>query len=324
MPTVTLRNVEDAQVAIAPFVKATPLLRSSFLSSMCNAKVFLKLENQQVTGSFKPRGVFNRLLHLTADQRTRGVVTASAGNHGQAVAYAAKQLGFSATVVLPNGMPQVKVEGIRRYGAEVLIHGTFFDEAEEMAKEVAKNSGRTFVSAYNDDLIVAGHGTLGLEIMEDLPDVQAIIVPVGGGGLIAGVAAAAKAKKPSLQVLGVQSEASPVMHDSLRAGRIVELQNPHARTIAEGLFGGLEKDAITFKIVQERVDNVFVVEEESLRLAIRLLWEKEQQRVEGSAAASVALMLENKNLFAGQTVVAVVTGGNIGEDLFQSIVFSEN
>jgi threonine dehydratase len=324
MPKVTLKSIMDARKAIAPFVKATALVRSSFLSDLCGGEVFLKLENQQVTGSFKPRGVFNKLLHLAADERARGVVTASAGNHGQAVAYAAKQLGFSATIVLPAGMPHVKVEGIKKYGAEVVTYGSFFDEAEQKAKELAKSSGRIFISAYNDELVVAGHGTLGLEIVETLPGVQTIIVPVGGGGLIAGVAAAAKAVKPTLRVFGVQSEASPVMHDSLRAGKIVDLQNPHAQTIAEGLFGGLEKDAITFDIVKDCVDDVLVVREESIRQAIRLLWDRDQQVVEGSGASCVALMLENMGLVEGQIVVAIVTGGNIDDSLFRSIVAQEN
>jgi threonine dehydratase len=324
MPKVTLKCVQDAREAIAPFVKATPLVRSAFLSDLCGGDVFLKLENQQVTGSFKPRGVFNKLLHLTDDERARGVVTASAGNHGQAVAYAAKQLGFQATIVLPTGMPHVKVEGIKKYGAKVVVCGSFFDEAEQKAKELAKSNERIFISAYNDELVVAGHGTVGLEIVETLPGVQTIIVPVGGGGLIAGVAAAAKAVKPTLRVLGVQSEASPVMHDSLRAGKIVDLQNPHAQTIAEGLFGGLEKDAITFEIVKDCVDDVMVVKEESIRHAVRLLWDKDQQVVEGSGASSVALMLENKGLVKGQTVVALVTGGNIDDSLFRSIATQES
>ncbi|HTY74716.1 MAG TPA: pyridoxal-phosphate dependent enzyme, partial [Candidatus Nanoarchaeia archaeon] len=180
MPVVDVRSVQIAREAIAPFVKATPTVRSSFLSNLCCGNVFLKLENQQVTGSFKPRGVFNKLLNLTNDERTRGIITASAGNHGQAVAYAAQQLGFSATVVLPEGMPQVKVEGIKSYGAEVVICGRFFDEAEEKAKKLAQSSGRVFISAYNDALVVAGHGTLGLEILVEVPKVSTVIVPVGG------------------------------------------------------------------------------------------------------------------------------------------------
>ena len=320
MPLVILKSVQDARSAIEPFIKVTPVVRSQFLSDFCEGDVFLKLENQQVTGSFKPRGVFNKLLHLSSEERARGVVTASAGNHGQAVAYAAKQLGFSATVVLPTGMPHVKVEGIRKYGAEVVVYGSFFDEAEERAKEIATESGCVFISAYNDELIISGHGTLGLEILGDLPKVQTIIVPVGGGGLIAGVAGAVKAVRPELRVLGVQSEASPVMHNSLHAGKVVDLLTPQAETIAEGLFGGLEKDAITFEIVQELVDDVMIVREESLKRAVRLLWEKDHQRVEGSGAAGVALLLENKDLFEGETVVAVVTGGNIDEALFRSII----
>lgn len=320
MPAVTLKLIQQAQTAIASCVKTTPLTFSPYLSWLCGCEVFLKLENLQVTGSFKPRGVFNKLLHLGGAERKRGVVTASAGNHGQAVAYAAKQLGFSATIVLPEGMPKVKVDGIRRQGAEVVTLGSYFDEAEQHARKLAQSTGRVFVSAYNDELVVAGHGTVGLEIMQDLPRVQKLVVPVGGGGLVAGVAAAAKALKPSVRVLGVQSEASPVMCDSLRAGKIVPLKTPQAQTIAEGLFGGIEEGAITFAITRDLVDQVHTVKEQTLRESVKLLWEKDHQRVEGSGAAGVALMLENKALFAGQTVAVVVTGGNIDEALFQCIL----
>ncbi len=317
---IKLKNVKEAQKVVAKVIETTLLTRSPFLSDFIGGNVFLKLENQQITGSFKLRGVYNKPLHLTPDELSHGVVTASAGNHGQAVAYTAKQLGFPATVVLPVGTPKIKIEGVKRYGVKVIMFGSFFDEAEEKARTLAEANGCVFVSAYNDELVVAGHGTVGLEIVEALPTVEAILVPVGGGGLIAGVATAVKALKPKVRIFGVETELSPVMLYSLHAGRIVDFVNPHLDTIAEGLFGGLEKDAITFDIVRQQVDEVLAVKEKTLRRAVRLLWEKDHQRVEGSGAAGVALMLERKEVFEGKTLVVLISGGNIDDALFNSII----
>ena len=189
---VTLQDIEQAQKTIAPYAIPTPLTRSKFLSELCSGEVFLKLENQQVTHSFKIRGVINKLLSLSAEEKAKGVVTASAGNHGQAVAYGAQKLGFSAQIVVPTDTPKIKVDGIKQYGADLLLFGDTYAEAEKKAKEIATQEGRLYISPYNDELIVAGHGTVGLEILKELPNVDVVVVPVGGGGLIGGIAIAVK------------------------------------------------------------------------------------------------------------------------------------
>jgi threonine dehydratase len=321
MPMITLKNIQDARNAIAPFIKWTPLVRSQFLSDLCGGNVFLKLENLQITNSFKPRGAFNKLLHLSAEEKIGGIITASAGNHGQAVAFAAQKLNYPARIVLPETTPKIKIDGIKKYGVDPVLFGDVYDEAEQRAKDLARKDGLVFVSPYNDELIIAGHGTIGLEVIEALPNVDTVIVPVGGGGLISGISIAIKSTKPNVQIIGVQSEASPVMYESLKAGKIVDARK--TESIAEGLSGGIEKGSVTFKIVQEYVDEVLLVREETIRRAVYLLWDSEKQVTEGSGAAAVAPIIENKYLFGGKTVVAVITGGNIEAKLFQSILASE-
>jgi threonine dehydratase len=318
---ITLKNIEDARKAIAPFVKCTPLVRSEFLSTACGCPMFLKLENLQITNSFKPRGVFNKLLHLSAEEKDKGIITASAGNHGQAVAFAAQTLNYPARIVVPITTPKIKIEGIRKYGADLVLFGDTYDEAELKAKELARRDGCAFVSPYNDELIIAGHGTVGLEILEALPKVDTVMVPLGGGGLISGISIAVKSSRPDVQVVGVQSQSSPVMYASLQAGKIVDVQRAEAKSIAEGLSGNV--GPITFEIVQKYVDRVVLVKEETLRHAVYVLWTYDKQVVEGSGAAAVAPVIEDKPLFKGRTVVSVVTGGNIDSDLFQSIIASE-
>jgi threonine dehydratase len=318
---ISLQAIRDAREAIAPFVESTPLVRSQFLSNLCGCSVFLKLENLQVTNSFKIRGAFNRLLHLSLEEKTRGIITASAGNHGQAVAYAARKLNFPAKIVVPETTPKIKINGIKKYGVGLVLFGDTYDEAEQKAKDLARKDGLVFVSPYNDELTIAGHGTIGLEIIEALPNVDTVIVPIGGGGLISGISIAIKSTKPNVQIIGVQSEASPVMYESLKAGKIVDARM--TESIAEGLSGGIEKGSITFKIVQEYVDKVLLVHEETIRRAVYLLWDSEKQVTEGSGAAAIAPIIEKKNLFGGKTVVAVITGGNIEAKLFQSILASE-
>jgi len=318
---VTLENIKDARKAIAPFIKCTPLVQSEFLTTFCGCPLFLKLENLQITSSFKPRGVFNKLLHLNAEEQNRGIITASAGNHGQAVAFAAQKLGYYARVVVPKPTPRVKIDGIKKYGADLVLFGENYDEAERKAKALAREDGCAYISPYNDELIIAGHGTIGLEILEALPDVDAVMVPLGGGGLLSGLIVAVKSIKPEVQVIGVQSKSSPVMYESLKAGKIVAVKKV-GNSVAEGLSGNV--GPITFGIVQKYVDRVVLVEEETLRHAVYLLWAHDQQVAEGSGAAAVAPVIENKPLFKGKRVVSVVTGGNIDRDLFQSILASES
>jgi threonine dehydratase len=318
---VTLRNIQDARKAIDPFIKHTPLVQSKFLSTFCGCPLFLKLENLQITGSFKPRGVFNKLLNLSSEEKESGIITASAGNHGQAVAFAAQKLKYYARVVVPLSTPKVKINGIKEYGADLVLFGESYDEAERKAKELAQKDGCAYVSPYNDELIIAGHGTVGLEIIDDLPNVDTVLVPLGGGGLISGVSIAIKDCKPETQVIGVQSKASPVMYESLKAGKIVDFTKAAKRSVAEGLSGNV--GPITFAIVQKHVDSVVLVKEKTLKHAIYFLWNYGKYVIEGSGAAAVAPVMENKSFFKDKIVVSVLTGGNIDADLFQRILRSE-
>lgn len=318
---ISLQDIKDARETIGKLVKKTPLIHSKFLSNFCSGEVYLKLENLQVTNSFKIRGALNRMLRLNAEERKCGVITASAGNHAQAVAIGAEMLNLPAKIIVPKSTPKIKINKIKKHNIELILYGDIYDEAEQKAIELAKEEGLTYISPYNDKFVIAGQGTIGLEILEDLPSADTVIVPVGGGGLISGISIAVKSIKPSTLVIGVQSEASPVMYASLKAGRIVDVEM--RESIADGLFGGIEKGSITFEIVQKYVDWLLLVKEETIRKAIYLLWNKEKQVVEGSGATAIASIIENKSLFTGKTVVAVITGGNIDEKLFINILASE-
>jgi threonine dehydratase len=318
---VSLQDIEDARKSIRGLVKRTPLTRSRFLSGLCGGEMYLKLENQQVTNSFKIRGALNKMLHLTAEEKERGIVTASAGNHAQAVAIGAEKLNIPAKIFVPKTTPRMKIDKIQEHNVELLLYGDVYDEAEQKAIGLAKKEGLTYVSPYNDEFVIAGQGTVGLEILEDLPKVDSIIAPVGGGGLISGIGVAVKSIKPNVRIVGVQSEASPVMYESLKAGRIVDIDV--GESVADGLHGGIEKGSITFEIVQAHVDDFLLVREDTIRKAIALLWKKEGQVAEGAGAAATALVMENKGLFRGETVAAVVSGGNIEEKQFRNILASE-
>jgi threonine dehydratase len=320
---INLQVIQAAQRQIAPYIKPTRLVVSKFLSDLCNSRVYLKLENEQYTNSFKMRGVINKLLNLSTEQKNMGVITASAGNHGQAVALGAQKLGFRAKVVVPKSTPKVKLEGIEQYGAELLLYGETYTEAERKAKELSKIDGQLYISPYNDERIIAGHGTIGLEILKEHPETDMVVVPVGGGGLISGIAIASKALKPGIEVFGVQSTATPIMFESLRKGAIVLPHRHEPKTIAEGLSGSIEKDSITFPIVQQFVDEVLLVREEAIRHAVVMLWLNDKLKVEGSAATTAALLIENKYLFAEKTVTLVLTGSNIDEALFQTLLVWE-
>ncbi len=318
---VSLETISKARKDITRFIKQTPLVRSSFLSKTCHGDVFLKLENMQITKSFKPRGAVNKLLHLNANEKDLGIITASAGNHGQAVAYAAQKLGLPVRVVVPVSTPHVKIEGMKKYGVDLVLFGDNYDEAEKRAKELARIDGCVYISPYDDELIISGHGTVGLEIVEALSDVDVVVVPVGGGGLISGISIAVKSLRPNVEVVGVQSEASPVMYESLKTGKIVAAAK--GKTIAEGLSGGIENDSVTFEIAKDCIDRMLLVKESAIRHAVYLLWAHEKQVVEGSGAAAIVPILENGDLFKGKKTVCAITGGNIDEDLFKAILASE-
>lgn len=318
---INFQDIKDARERIGNLVKRTPLVHSEFLSDFCGGEVYLKLENLQITNSFKIRGALNKMLHLSTEEMKRGVITASSGNHALAVAVSADKLDLSAKIVVPRNTPKLKIERIKKYDVELILHGDVYDEAEQKAIELAKEEGLTFISSYNDKMVIAGQGTIGLEILEDLPGVDTVIVPVGGGGLISGISIAIKSIKPSVQIIGVQSEASPVMYESLKAGKIVDVEI--RESIAEGLSGGIERGSITFEIVQKYVDDLVLVKEETIRKAIYLLWKEEKLVAEGAGAAAIAPIIENKDLFRKKTVVSVISGGNIDDELFRNILDSE-
>ncbi|MFQ6126061.1 MAG: threonine/serine dehydratase, partial [Candidatus Heimdallarchaeota archaeon] len=259
----------------------------------------------------------NRMAQLSPDERRQGVITASSGNHGQAVAFAAEELQLAAKIIVPTNVSKVKLDKIKKYDVELIQYGDY-DDVEQKAIEIASKQGLTYISPYNDELIIAGQGTLGLEILEGLDTVDTIIASIGGGGLIAGVALAVKSINPNIQVFGVQSKVAPTMYESYKAGKIVIVEEENS--IADGLRGGLEKGAITFELIQNHVNELFLVKEETIKRAIYLLWEKEHQIVEGAGAISIAPILEQKERFRGKTVVSVISGGNIEDTLFQEIL----
>jgi threonine dehydratase len=310
-----LRDVYEARGRIGELVRETPLEFSTWLSDICGGQVWLKLENQQLTGSFKARGALNKLLRLPEEQRNRGIVAASSGNHAQGIGYAARMLGVDATIVVPSNTPDVKLDAIRDYGVELVVHGEEYMDAERLARRMEREEGKPFVSGYNDLEIIAGQGTVGLEMLEAVPDIDLLLVPVGGGGLISGIGCAVKAIDRDIEVIGVQSVASPVMCESVRRGRIVEIELEDS--VAEGLHGGIEEGSVTFEMCREYVDDFILVREENIVRAIGLMLTKQRQVVEGAGAVGVAAIMEDPERFAGLNVGVVISGGNVDTELIK-------
>ncbi|MEZ4589320.1 MAG: threonine/serine dehydratase [Gemmatimonadales bacterium] len=299
-----------ADERIAPHVRRTPLLESAWLSEATGATALLKLESLQHTGSFKLRGALNKVLSLTPEERARPIVTASTGNHGAAVAYALARVGLTGTVYVPHDAEPSKVARIERLGARVVAHGRDSAEAESYARALAAREGHVFISPYNDPDVVAGQGTAGLEIVRAVDRVDAIVVAVGGGGLISGVAGVIKATWPDAVVIGAAPRASAVMLESVRAGRILELESEP--TLSDGTAGGVEADAITFPWCRDLVDEWDAVGEDEIAAAMRRVILDDHLVVEGSAAVAVASAERTGRRFAGGCVVALVCGGNVG------------
>jgi threonine dehydratase len=310
-----LTDIINARERIRSHIRDTPMEKSVFLGEACGGDVFLKLENLQFTNSFKVRGALNKILSLSQDEKDRGLVAASAGNHAQGIGHAARMLDISALIVVPTYTPQVKIDAIKRYGVNLIIYGDKYLETEAKAREIEGKEGKTFISAYNDYEIIAGQGTIGLEMLEQTPDLDAIIVPVGGGGLISGISCAVKSQSSDIQVIGVQSYASPVMYESLKEGRIIE--TPLEETIAEGLYGGIEEGSVTFDLCKKYVDEIILVEEKDILEAIGLMALKQRQIVEGSAAVGVAAILDDPERYANKKIGVVISGGNIEEELIR-------
>ena len=310
-------DVQRARERLTGIIPVTPCCYSETLSLMTGARVHVKLENLQMTGSFKERGAANLLAQLSTSERRRGVIAASAGNHGLAVAFHAARLGIAAVIVMPTWAPLIKVMAPRRHGAEVMLHGDGYDEAFARAKEIEAERNLVFVHPFDDPRIIAGQGTIGLELLEQQPELDAVIVPVGGGGLIGGVALAVKERRPGVQVIGVQAEEIPAMKAALAAAQRVTL--PAAATIADGI-AVRRVGEHTFDLARRYVDDVVSVSEEEIANAILLLLEIEKTVVEGAGATPLAALVNRKVALAGKTVVLILSGGNIDVNLISRII----
>lgn len=306
----TLRDVYRARRRIVGTAARTPLVPSPSLSAQIGRNVYLKLETQQVTGAFKIRGAANRLLSLSPEERARGVVTVSTGNHGRAVAYVGGRLGMRVVVCVPDLVLSHKVAAMRALGAEIVVQGANQDEAEAHAAALAQREGLIIVSPFDDVHVIAGQGTIGLEILEDCPEVDTVVVPLSGGGLMGGIAFALKAADPAIRMVGVSMARGPVMVESVKAGRVLQL--PEEPTLADSLMGGIGLDnQYTFDLVRRVVDEYLLVTEEEIAAAMRHALLAERQVLEGGAAVGLAALLHEKVIDPGETVVVVLSGGNV-------------
>ncbi len=292
-------------------IRRTPLTSSKKLGEISGAKIHLKWENLQVTGAYKPRGAFYRMSLLTNEERADGVITASAGNWALGVAMAAQQMGVHATICVPANTPKVKIDRCKSFGAEVVLKGSYFDEAFAHCQELSRTGGATYVSGTDDYDVFAGHGTIGMEILEELPDVETLLIPVGGGGLASGIACWAKTMNPGIRVVGVQSTAARTMHECYRAKQLVEVPVPP--TIAEGLAGGITQ--LNLDLALKFFDDIVLADEEELLPTIKWVLANERQVIEGSAAVGPAAITGKKVTFQrGEKVAVVISGGNIDLD----------
>lgn len=315
---VTLADVKAAAAVVRGAVAVTVCDRSRTLSEICGCNIWLKFENLQFTSSFKERGALNRLNALSHDQRRKGVIAMSAGNHALGVAYHARRLGIAATIVMPVGTPMVKVENTRRHGAEVIISGTTLEDAGAFALKQAKARGMTLIHPYDDPLIIAGQGTVALEMLEAAPSLDTLVIPIGGGGLISGIAVAAKALKPSLRILGVQAALYPSMYNAIK-GKALPMRGD---TLAEGI-AVKAPGRITTDIIRDLVDDIVLVREDQIERAVANLIAIEKTVAEGAGAAALAAVLASPERFSGCNVGLVLSGGNIDTRLIASVLTRE-
>lgn len=305
---ITLEDMRRARHALKGVAHQTALDYSATFSELAHNDVYLKLENLQKTGSFKVRGAYNKIISLSEKERERGVIAASAGNHAQGVAFASARANIKSTIVMPEGAPLSKLQATKNYGAQIVLHGDTFDEAMERAKEIQAETGATFVHAFDDDDIIIGQGTIGLEILAQLPDVDVIVCPIGGGGLISGIAKAIKEQKPSVRIYGVEAEACPSMMTSLEKDTPFKVTS--ASTIADGI-AVKKPGSKTFEMVQAYVDDIVTVDDLDISRTMLHLLERSKLVVEGSGAVSLAALLDHKVPIEGKKVVAIISGGNV-------------
>ncbi|HEU4962941.1 MAG TPA: threonine ammonia-lyase [Bacilli bacterium] len=315
--TLTQADFSQAQQNLDGVIHCTPLDYSKTFSNYSNNEIYLKLENLQKTGSFKIRGAFHKIAQLTDEEKKHGVIAASAGNHAQGVAYGAANAGIPCVIVMPEAAPLAKVEATTAYGAEVILSGKNYDEAYGKALEIQQERGMTFVHAFNDPDVIAGQGTIALEILEQLPDVDVLVAPIGGGGLVSGIAAAAKLIKPDIRIVGVEAAGASCMRTSLDNDAITTLDT--AVTIADGICVRTPGD-ITFDMTRKLVDHVVTVEEEEIAKAMLLAVERNKMVVEGAGASGLAAGLYQKLPFKNKKVAVIITGGNVDVNFLSRII----
>ena len=317
-PQPSLVEIQAARQRIRDAVYYTPCERSQAISTLTGQQVYLKLENRQMSGSFKERGALNKILLLSPEQSARGVIAASAGNHAQGVSYHATRRGLRATIVMPQTTPLVKVTATRRFGAEVILHGANYDEAFAEAMRRRDLEDLTFIHPFDDPEVIAGQGTIGLELLEQVPDLEAVVVPIGGGGLIGGIACAVKSLNPAIRVIGVQTARLPSMQTAVAAQAPVTLEA--STTIADGI-AVRRAGSLTLPLVERFVDEIVTVEEDEIASAILLLLEREKMLAEGAGAAGLAALLQGRtSLHAGAKTAVLICGGNIDVTLLSRII----
>ena len=307
-----------AEERIRKHIRKTPIEHSLILSHLGNCNVYLKCENLQLTGSFKLRGALNKLLSFSKEELVRGLMTASSGNHGAAFAWLMKKFNLKGTIILPEITAPTKIDSLLLYGVEIKQFGDDCIIAERHGRQTARTQGLTYIPPYNDPQIVGGQGTIGIELTRQVPDVDCVVVPVGGGGLIAGIAGYLKSENKNIEIIGCQPENSAVMYESIKAGRILDLESKP--TISDGSAGGIEKDSITFPICQELVDDFILLTEDEIISALKLILEKHYLLIEGAAALSVAAFIKQKYRFKGKNVVLILSGSKISLDTLKDIL----
>ena len=310
--------VEAAAERIGPHIVTTPVVEAPSLSSELGCEVLLKLENIQKTGSFKIRGALNKILQLTEAEKAAGIVTASSGNHGAAVAKAAQLAGGTVDIYVPEGASPAKIANMQRLGGTVHVFGSDSGKSEQEAQRVAKESGATYVSPYNDPDVIAGQGTIGLELARQVPDMDVVIIAVGGGGLASGIAGYLKAVNPKIETIGAAPAASAAMIASIEAGEIVE--TPHDHTLSDGTAGGLDEGSITFPLCRDNLDTLVRVDETAIEEAFRDLFRNEHMLVEGAAAVTLAALRREAPRLKGKKVVLILCGANISPDVVKSLL----
>ena len=314
---VNLDQIRKAHKRISPYINNTPLLHSSYLSE--NKNVYLKLESLQITGSFKLRGATNKLLSLNDEQKKKGVIAVSTGNHGKGVAYASKQLDIQSTIFMSNMVPDHRRKAIESLGAKVKIVGTNSDEADLYAREYSKQNNISLIHPFDDPMVIAGQGTIGLEMLESLPEVDTVIIPTSGGGLIGGIALAIKSQKPDVKIIAASMKRGPSMYESLKAGKPVDVKEEE--TLADCLGGSIGLDnKYTFKIAQDNIDDFILIDEDKIAEGIKLNFDKHKLVTEGAASTGVMVIKDNLSAHLGKNIISLICGGNIDSELFNKIV----